>query len=549
MSDKDSLEVEGLAAALVAPAAVPVYPEASAADATVAPGDTGEARESDAAATEPDSGAVPAAAFNLPAGLADELIAVTICLPAVEAPAFHEEGLTDEITESTSADLVPTPEVTDETVLEQRDADQPTLAVVTSDPASEPLRAPLLERMGLERIEIGHKAAPVEPEEQKVAVQILTPPMESAATYSPICDEPAAQTNSPGTQQTAPAFVSPPVEAAIAAAVNAIVQTVRPAIAFESGPLPQTRLPPPAVAEPPPEPALQPEEPLEPPPSLPGIACSLTQAAPSLPEPDLDQTEPGGLLDAAEAQSKLEPLVPPPRHWAQRAGQLALRAAAAYAVLLLALLMFFRFVDPPGSALMVLRWAGGAGVQQSWVPIATMSPHLVRAVLVSEDWGFCNHNGIDLQAMQQAIEKAGDGIPRGASTISMQVAKNMFLWPSKSYLRKAIEVPLTVVMEVLWPKRRILEIYLNVAEWGPGIFGAEAAARHHFQKPASSLTAREAAQLAASLPNPFRRDAGDPGPQTARKAGVIQARMRIAGPVANCILPPAGGARAKSKAE
>jgi monofunctional glycosyltransferase len=160
---------------------------------------------------------------------------------------------------------------------------------------------------------------------------------------------------------------------------------------------------------------------------------------------------------------------------------------------------------------------------------------------VSEDWTFCTHNGIDLEAIEQAIEKAGDGIPRGASTISMQVAKNMFLWPSKSYVRKAIELPLTLTMELMWPKRRILEVYLNVAEWGPGIFGAEAAAQHHFQKPASSLTAREAAQLAASLPNPFRRDAGDPGPQTARKAGVIMARMRIAGTAASCVLPPAKG--------
>ena len=233
--------------------------------------------------------------------------------------------------------------------------------------------------------------------------------------------------------------------------------------------------------------------------------------------------------------------------WARLAGVFALKAVAAYAAAILALLVIVRFVDPPGSALMALRWVSGTGIQQTWVPIGTMSPHLVRAVVVSEDWTFCSHNGIDIEAMRTAIEKAGDGIPRGASTISMQVAKNMFLWPSKSYVRKAIEVPLTLVMELLWPKRRILEIYLNVAEWGPGIFGAEAAAQHHFQKPASSLTAREAAQLAATLPNPFRRDAGDPGPQTARKASVIQARMRIAGAVANCILPPQGGSATRER--
>ena len=196
---------------------------------------------------------------------------------------------------------------------------------------------------------------------------------------------------------------------------------------------------------------------------------------------------------------------------------------------------------------MALRWISGAGVQRTWVPIETISPHLVRAVVVSEDGSFCSHKGIDFEAMQQAIEKAGDGIPRGASTISMQVTKNMFLWPSKSYIRKAIKIPFTLFMELAWPKRRILEVYLNVAEWGPGIFGAEAASQHHFQKPAASLTAREAAQLAASLPNPIRRDAGDPGPQTSRKAGVIQARMRIAGGVANCVLPATREADAKAR--
>jgi monofunctional biosynthetic peptidoglycan transglycosylase len=118
----------------------------------------------------------------------------------------------------------------------------------------------------------------------------------------------------------------------------------------------------------------------------------------------------------------------------------------------------------------------------------------------------------------------------------MQVIKNLFLSQSKSYLRKAIEIPLTVVAETVWPKSRMLEIYLNIAEWGPGVFGAEAAARHHFNKPASKLTEREAALLAAALPNPILRDAGDPSTRTARKASVIQARMRAAGPVANCAM-------------
>jgi monofunctional glycosyltransferase len=117
-------------------------------------------------------------------------------------------------------------------------------------------------------------------------------------------------------------------------------------------------------------------------------------------------------------------------------------------------------------------------------------------------------------------------VPRGASTISMQVVKNLFLWPSKSYIRKAIEIPLTYLMELIWPKRRIMEVYLNIAEWGPGIFGVGAASKFHFDKAASRLNEREAAQLAVALPNPYSRDAGEPGPQTRRLAGDVQNRMR-----------------------
>jgi monofunctional biosynthetic peptidoglycan transglycosylase len=159
----------------------------------------------------------------------------------------------------------------------------------------------------------------------------------------------------------------------------------------------------------------------------------------------------------------------------------------------------------------------------------------VRAVVVSEDGRFCDHWGIDLAAIKEAIERSSGGTLRGASTISMQVTKNLFLWPQKSYLRKVIELPLTLLIELVWPKWRILEIYLNVAEWGPGIYGAEAAARHHFRKPASRLGEGEAALLAASLPNPALRDAGDPGPRTERKARTIQARMRISGAIAACV--------------
>ncbi len=206
-----------------------------------------------------------------------------------------------------------------------------------------------------------------------------------------------------------------------------------------------------------------------------------------------------------------------------------------YLALVVFLIFAYRIVNPPGSALMLIRLLSGTAIERTWVPLERISPNLVRAVIVAEDGRFCEHWGVDVEAIRDAIRRSGSGTPRGASTISMQVTKNLFLWPSKSYVRKVIELPLTLLIELVWPKRRILEIYLNVAEWGPGVFGAEAAARHHFRRPASRLGEREAALLAASLPNPVRRDAGDPGPRTSSKARVVQARMHVSGPVAACV--------------
>jgi monofunctional biosynthetic peptidoglycan transglycosylase len=170
---------------------------------------------------------------------------------------------------------------------------------------------------------------------------------------------------------------------------------------------------------------------------------------------------------------------------------------------------------------------------------------------MSEDGRFCRHRGVDWSELGEAIESARDGTPRGGSTISMQVVKNLFLWPSRSYVRKAIEIPLTYVVEGLWPKRRILEIYLNIAEWGPGVFGAEAASRFHFGKRASQLTPREAALLAVSLPNPFTRRAGDPGPGTSRLANNLLIRMRTGRANAFCVRggPSAGRGRTAGNAQ
>ncbi len=170
-----------------------------------------------------------------------------------------------------------------------------------------------------------------------------------------------------------------------------------------------------------------------------------------------------------------------------------------------AILLAFRYLDPPGSMVMAARQLRAEPVEQHWIPISAISPHLVRAVIMSEDNQFCRHFGIDITELLAAIEKAedqGDDFVRGASTISMQTVKNLLLWSDRSYARKAIEVPVTLMMEQLWPKRRIMEIYLNIAEFGPGIYGAEAAARYHFRKPARRLNPKEATLLAVRSPTP-----------------------------------------------
>lgn len=218
-----------------------------------------------------------------------------------------------------------------------------------------------------------------------------------------------------------------------------------------------------------------------------------------------------------------------PRTWSSwlfRAAKLATLAVVAWFAFVFFLILAYRIFDPPISALMLQRKLTGESFAQTWVPIEAISPRLVRAVLISEDGRFCQHWGVDLEAIETAIAKSGDGTPRGASTISMQVAKNLFLWPSKSYVRKVLEVPLTMGIELLWPKKRIMEVYLNIAEWGPGVFGAEEAARHHFGKSALRLNDREAARLAVSLPNPIRRNAARPGPGTRRLAELNLNRTR-----------------------
>jgi monofunctional biosynthetic peptidoglycan transglycosylase len=152
----------------------------------------------------------------------------------------------------------------------------------------------------------------------------------------------------------------------------------------------------------------------------------------------------------------------------------------------------------------------------------------VRAVIASEDTKFCSHHGFDWDAIDRALAEDAEGDRlRGGSTISQQTAKNLFLTPDRSWTRKGIEAWLTVLIEAFWPKRRIVETYLNIAEWGPQRFGAEAAARTEFRKPASALSVSEAARLATVLPNPRRYRAGKPGPYVARQSQVVAARMAV----------------------
>ena len=158
----------------------------------------------------------------------------------------------------------------------------------------------------------------------------------------------------------------------------------------------------------------------------------------------------------------------------------------------------------PVSTLMLGRWMEDKPVDRQWVPLSGVSRHLVDAVVMSEDGQFCHHNGVDWNQMREVMDDP-DGPSRGASTITMQVARNLFLWNGRSFIRKGLEIPVALAIDALWSKRRILEIYLNIAEWGDGVFGAEAAARHDFGKSAANVTPREASLLATALPNPFLR--------------------------------------------
>lgn len=203
-----------------------------------------------------------------------------------------------------------------------------------------------------------------------------------------------------------------------------------------------------------------------------------------------------------------------------------LRFVAVVLLAPLVLLLAYRFLPVPGTPLMLMRLAEGEPLRYDWVSLGEIAPSLPRLVVAAEDNLFCRHWGFDADAVQRELEKALDGEEsRGASTLSMQVAKNLFLWPGRSFVRKGLEAWLTPYVELVLPKRRIIEIYLNIAEWGPGIYGAEAAARAHFRVPAARLSEAQAAQMAAVLPHPRRWSASSPTPYIQNRAQLYRQRV------------------------
>lgn len=216
------------------------------------------------------------------------------------------------------------------------------------------------------------------------------------------------------------------------------------------------------------------------------------------------------------------------------------RAVVALVVLmalppLLTLLYRVEFIHPV-STLMLRDLATLKGYERDWIELEAVAPVLIRSVVMSEDGQFCSHNGVDWGALNEVIGDALDGEQtRGASTITMQTAKNLFLWPSRSFVRKGIEIPLAIWIDLVLPKHRIMEIYLNIAEWGDGIYGIEAASWVRFGRPASELTAQQAALLTVTLPNPYKRDPANPGTGMQRLAGVIEGRAAKFASHADCL--------------
>jgi monofunctional biosynthetic peptidoglycan transglycosylase len=193
-------------------------------------------------------------------------------------------------------------------------------------------------------------------------------------------------------------------------------------------------------------------------------------------------------------------------------------------------------VARPVSTLMLARTIEGKGYQRIYAPLRTIAPTALAAVIASEDASFCDNDGVDWGALRDVLSGAGErGPSRGASTITMQTAKNLFLWPGRSTIRKGIEISMALVLGEAWSKARTLEIYLNIAEWGDGIYGIEAAADRYFHKSASQLNPHEAALLATALPNPILRNPARPTPMQRRLAASLEAKAHEGSDLLKCL--------------
>ena len=209
-----------------------------------------------------------------------------------------------------------------------------------------------------------------------------------------------------------------------------------------------------------------------------------------------------------------------------------LYAMLGWLVLSLLIVLPFRWLNPPVSMVMLERWLmhDDYSIQLTWLSWDEMPKKAALAVITSEDQRFPLHQGFDVDAIMKALNEAEEGGRlRGASTISQQVAKNMFLWTGRSWLRKGLEVWFTSLIEVTWGKQRILEVYMNIAEWGPGVFGIEAASQYHFGKRASQLTDMQAALLASTLPSPLKYDPARPAQHLIDRARWNLAQQRKLG--------------------
>jgi monofunctional biosynthetic peptidoglycan transglycosylase len=217
-----------------------------------------------------------------------------------------------------------------------------------------------------------------------------------------------------------------------------------------------------------------------------------------------------------------------------------IRAAVTVVLLILLLPFVLTLVygaAAPVSTAMLWRWAKGERVERIWIPLDQVAPALVATLILAEDGRYCRHHGVDFRSIFEIVETEDLQKARGASSITQQTAKNLFLWPSRSFVRKVLELPLALWLDLVLGKRRVLEIYLNIAEWGPtGEFGIEAGARRAFGKSAADLDPHEAALLVAVLPSPHRRDARQPGVRLGRLAAIYRSRATTFRNVASCVL-------------